>query len=220
MNRGALLLFIGNAVIFLTALSGAIWWDRRKRRTRPPFPQNLRLLRMPGEWLWRRVIENDEAIMQSILAAMLVPILFGTGLLYVIERYLRFSQVIGLLACLIGFAFCMFVCVHWIQRRLQTRANHYLGFFGERYVAEWLDSLKQRGWFIFHDVGCEGVTAKFNLDHVAVGPGGVWVIETKTCRKGRTRPNFKADQVIFDGKQIILPWGEDTKSLKQATNNA
>lgn len=34
-------------------LVGVIWWDRRRRRTRHPLPENLKLLRMPGEYLWR-----------------------------------------------------------------------------------------------------------------------------------------------------------------------
>jgi len=46
------------------------------------------------------------------------------------------------------------------------------------------------------------------------------VVETKTRRKGRARPGFKPHEVIFDGNQIIWPWGEDTEGLKQASDNA
>ena len=118
------------------------------------------------------------------------------------------------------FTFSLLFCVRWLQGWLQRRANDYLGFFGERYVAEWLDPLKAHGWFITHDVPCHGATGTFNLDHVAVGPGGIWVLETKTRRKGRARPGFKDHEVTFDGFQIIWPWSEDTDSLKQASSSA
>jgi hypothetical protein len=45
-------------------------------------------------------------------------------------------------------------------------------------------------------------------------------VKTKTRRKGRARPGFKEHEVVFDGAQIIWPWGEDRASLKQASNNA
>lgn len=47
------------------------------REPRQPFPENLRLLRMPGEYLWRRVIENDDDELQWWGAIMLVPIVVG-----------------------------------------------------------------------------------------------------------------------------------------------
>lgn len=214
------LFFTGYAVVFFAVLSGVIWWDRRRRRTKPPFPEDLKLLRMPGEYLWRRVIENDEADMQWWLVAILVPILVGAGVLQIVARCFQSSPATGLVVAVVVFVFSLLLCVRWCQRRLEGRANDYLGFFGERYVAEWLDPLKAEGWFVFHDVPCTGATGKFNLDPVAAGPGGVWVVETKTRRKGRARPGFKEHEVIFDGTQIIWPWGEDTNSLKQASDNA
>lgn len=175
---------------------------------------------MPGEFLWRRVVKNDEDDMQWLLVVMLVPMLAGGAVLFVVAKYLRSYPSAGLVVTLMVFAFSMLLCVRWCQTRLQRRADDYLGFFGERYVAEWLEPLKAQGWFIFHDIPCAGATGKFNLDHVAVGPGGIWVVETKTRRKGRAREGFKEHEVFFDGNQIIWPWGEDKNALKQASENA
>jgi hypothetical protein len=175
---------------------------------------------MPGEYLWRRVMKGDEADIQWLLAAMLIPILVGASVLRFGARHIQSSPTSALVVAGTMFVFSLMFCVRWFQIRLQRRADDYLGFFGERYVAEWLDSLKAEGWFIFHDVPCAGATGRFNLDHVAVGPGGLWVVETKTRRKGRARPGFKEHEVVFDGVQIIWPWGEDTDSLKQASDNA
>ena len=215
-----LLFFLGYITLFLVLLCAVVWWDRRRRRTRRPFPEDLKLLRMPGEYLWRRVIENNEAQTQWWLAVMLVPIIVGAAVLHVISRYLQSSPAAGLVVTVVLFAFSLLLCVRWCQGHLQRQADDYLGFFGERYVAEWLDPLKAQGWFIFHDIPCAGATGPFNLDHVAVGPGGVWVVETKTRRKGRARHGRKEHEVVFDGVQIIWPWWEETQSLKQAADNA
>jgi hypothetical protein len=214
-----LLFFILYVIAFLGTLLGVAWWDRRKRRTRRPLPEDIKLLRMPGEHLWRRVTAGDESDVQWFLIAILIPIFVGFGALLGVMHLPASWATSGLVGVVVLFVFALLLCVRWFHQRLQRRANDYLGFFGERYVAEILDPLKATGWFIFHDVQCQGATGKFNLDHVAVGPGGVWVIETKTRRKGRARPGFKDYQVVFDGNRLIWAWGEDTRALQQAGNN-
>ncbi len=220
MNLSGVPFVVGYVCIFFCALLGIMWWDRRKQRTRKPFPEDLRLLRMPGEHLWRRVIENDEADLPLWLLVMLIPLPVGAAVLYVVGIFFQSSLVVTAVVTIVVFAFSLLLCARWFQGRLRRRANDYLGFFGERYVAEWLEPLKADGWFIYHDIPCDGATSKFNLDHVAVGPGGIWIVETKTRRKGRARPGFKEHEAFFDGEQVIWPWGEDRSALRQASNNA
>jgi hypothetical protein len=98
--------------------------------------------------------------------------------------------------------------------------NRYLGHFGERVVAEAIDPLKAEGYRIFHDVPCEGKSGRFNIDHVIVGPARVYAIETKTRRKGRSRDGFAAHEIIYDGKVLAYPWGEDKHGLDQALRQA
>lgn len=78
-----------------------------------------------------------------------------------------------------------------LRRELQSLR---LGREGERAVAELLDSLRAKGFRIFHDVPGNG----FNLDHVVVAPQGVFVVETKTRSK---RPDA---QVFFDGERVLV----------------
>jgi hypothetical protein len=80
--------------------------------------------------------------------------------------------------------------------------------------------LLARGYCVFHDVPAKGAKSDFNLDHVAVGPSGVAVIETKTRRKRHARPGMKDYVVIYDGNQLIWPWAEDRHGLEQAANEA
>lgn len=63
--------------------------------------------------------------------------------------------------------------------RLQRSAEAWeQGARGERLTGERLDQLRTAGWTLFHDVRWPG-RARANIDHVAVGPQGVFVIDTK-----------------------------------------
>ena len=48
----------------------------------------------------------------------------------------------------------------------------------------------------------------------------MFVIETKTRRKGEARPGFDDHKVYFDGHELVWPWGEDSHGLAQAERNA
>lgn len=63
-------------------------------------------------------------------------------------------------------------------------AHRRMGGDAERWTAEELAKLDTRKWAIFHDVPVEYV----NVDHVAVGPGRVYAIETKWT-SAITRPS-------------------------------
>jgi len=52
------------------------------------------------------------------------------------------------------------------------------GAIGERATGEILDALRQEGWAVFHDVKWPD-RPRANIDHVAVGPPGVYVIDSK-----------------------------------------
>jgi hypothetical protein len=51
------------------------------------------------------------------------------------------------------------------------------GAAGERRTARLLDPLERHGWAILHDLAVPSSQA--NLDHLAIGPGGVFVIDSK-----------------------------------------
>lgn len=52
------------------------------------------------------------------------------------------------------------------------------GAAGEELVGVVLDGLRERGWFALHDVHL----GRGNIDHVLVGPAGIFTIETKSHR--------------------------------------
>lgn len=65
---------------------------------------------------------------------------------------------------------------------------------GEKAVGQFLETLRLDGYRVFHDIIGEG----FNIDHVIIGPTGVYSVETKTF----SMPIGKAPKIQFDGKTI------------------
>lgn len=93
-----------------------------------------------------------------------------------------------------------------------------LGFRGERLVGQELDQLLAKGYRVFHDVPFAG----FNIDHVAVGPVGVFVVETKARRKWKVKElKHPAHVVRYDGGTLTWPSGRaDRFGLEQTERNA
>ena len=54
------------------------------------------------------------------------------------------------------------------------------GAAGERRTARMLSPLERQGWVVLHDLALPGSRA--NLDHLVIGPGGVFVIDSKQYR--------------------------------------
>jgi hypothetical protein len=67
---------------------------------------------------------------------------------------------------------------------------------GERIVAEVLETIRQDGFRVFHDI----IGPNFNVDHLLVGPRGVYVIETKTI----TRPHSRIATIWYDGETVSV----------------
>src|SRR5207249_11066461 len=90
---------------------------------------------------------------------------------------------------------------------------------GEQAVAEALNdrSLVAASYTAFHDVQSDG---DWNIDHVVVGPGGVFVIETKSRSRRKAKFDQQEHVVTFDGRTLRFPWCEDYKAALQAERNA
>ena len=54
------------------------------------------------------------------------------------------------------------------------------GAAGERRTARLLSPLERQGWAVLHDLAVPGSRA--NLDHLVIGPGGVFVVDSKQYR--------------------------------------
>jgi hypothetical protein len=130
------------------------------------------------------------------------------------------TQLVALGVALIGLITSLILVTRRLIAGIDTWRNVNLGYFGERIVGEALDPLKAAGFRVFHDVPAGDEKTPFNIDHVIIGPSGVFAIETKTRRKGRARSGFAEHEIIYDGQVLAYPWGEDRHGLDQALRQA
>jgi hypothetical protein len=92
----------------------------------------------------------------------------------------------------------------------QTATSLKLGRDGEEIMAETLDSLKQEGAIVLHDIVGDG----FNLDHVVCSRRGIFAVETKT----RTKPARGNPTVVYDGNKVLVEGVEpDRNPVEQVT---
>jgi Nuclease-related domain len=106
-----------------------------------------------------------------VLAAFLAPLVIGANLAAARWSSLRWSA--GLVT---GMVIAMFVIArmsppHWIEKWQD-------GAVGEQWTGRSLRELESQGWRIFHDLDA----SHGNIDHVAVGPGGVFLLDSKRWR--------------------------------------
>jgi len=175
-------------------------------------PLKRRLLRSPGQSCTEEM-ENlfDNRILPWVVVLSMIPGMLAAGGLQCLFRValtwreMTFLTILGGVVCLICF------------RRLLSLRTIYrayrLGHLGERFVAEELDKLREQGYRTFNDLAGE----RFNIDHVLVGPTGVYSVETKTRRQraeGSPRLTFDGERVLVDG---LLP---DRDPISQARGNA
>ena len=172
-------------------------------------PLKDRPLRNPGQSV-------DEQRFHLVYDKILTPFLIASlvCILAVIEWWHYFRPAAPApktytLMALLGIGYCAFqVWRVWPQVRQLRLASE-----GEKAVGQYLERLREKGYQVFHDVIGEG----FNLDHVVIGPAGVFTIETKTWSKP-VRGNPK---IVFDGQRILVAGHEpDRDPLVQAKAQA
>lgn len=78
------------------------------------------------------------------------------------------------------------------------------GAEGEKAVGQFLERLRESGYHVFHDL----IGTGFNVDHVLIGPAGVFTIETKTWSK----PVRGDAKIMFDGEQLTAAGREPERN--------
>jgi len=93
--------------------------------------------------------------------------------------------------------------------RRQTTEAYAKGAAGERQIEYLLAPLEAKGWIMLHDRRLPG--SRENIDHVAIGPPGVFVVETKhwtgpvVIRAGKlTRQGRRTDDEIDQVKRQVV----------------
>ncbi len=104
------------------------------------------------------------------------------------------------------------------SKLLEDAQTYKLGRQGEITVGHILEVLRPFGYTPIHDVLCKGANKKyFNIDHVLVGPTGVFAVETKTWSKAKNQN----ERIIYRNGSLYA--GANNKggdALKRAKDGA
>ena len=163
-----------------------------RNRQQKKSPLKTKPLRAPGQSLSE---QRDDVLYDKLL----VPAMIGIVMLLLAGlewfRWFTNSPPRPVIASLMALVVCLWVA--WrIRRQLPYVRQLSLGLRGEKVVGQCLERLRAKGYDVFHDIVGDG----HNIDHALVGPGGVFVIETKTVRK----PSRGESEVVFDGESISV----------------
>jgi len=193
-------------------------------RSRSPFSEKL--LRPAGESLRLKIDEIREKTRDQHLTLALY--LCAPGGLAILLSGLGTALMLIIVTIIAVITFPL-AAKQWsgLKKIREELQNYRLGFDGERYVAAELEPLMARGYRVFHDFIFDmkpgGEKTTFNIDHIAIGPEGVFALETKARRKphSATNTNQEPHEVIFTGSALRFPNGyEDERSIKQALDAA
>ena len=230
---------VAGCLLVFGALFGILWFKKRKREQRGERPpQEEKILRPPGYFAICRLDELAEKLAWVVLHAVASGAVFGTvaATLWPVAAGLALGWftvkqmwVVPGFGVVVAGALSGLVAFLWLVRQIQVLWRLVdelqawnLGLRGEQAVAEKLMNreLAAAGYVAFHDLPAEKGRKKWNVDHIVVGPGGVFVLETKTRPRRRAKWKQAEHEVIFDGSVLRFPWCYDELAVSQARYNA
>lgn len=206
------------AAAFIATIAVLALWRRRGRRDDPRHPLQRDLLRNPGESKRDLVAAASwDAAEYAALALFALPLAFCFyPLKAVYEGALPEEET---LAAFLGAAALMEALILWRLWRVLARARRLaLGYEAEVAAGQELDALRHLGYRVFHDVPAEGFES--NIDHVLVGPAGVFAVQAMGRTTPRTNGSDEPWEVTYDGERLRFPGWEETLPLGQAMAQA
>lgn len=203
------------AVSFIAFWSLIYFFEIHDKRSRKKNPLTSDLLRGPGEALREKISDLRLDFFSYMILLFLMPMMvFSMHMAQ--ELYGKdpsdFLNLIHISTAggLIGFLlFKLF--------KLRKEIHRYrLGLDAEIAIGQELNQLMREGYWVYHDFPAEN----FNIDHVVIGPNGVFAVETK----GRPKP-INADgssecEVNYYGDTLVFPSWKERKPIQQAESQA
>jgi len=163
--------------------------SRKKITKRSPL--KMKPLRLPGQSLQEEIDRRFEKTLEPIVLMVFASVM---ALLEWSRWFLKspplpkFYTLLAILACCYG-----------IRKVMLTRQEFKIlkqARDGERYIGQCLEKFRESGYRVLHDV----VGTGFNIDHVLIGPTGVYTIETKTISK----PAKGSCEITYDGETVSV----------------
>jgi hypothetical protein len=198
--------------VLMLALLYLSKWRRKTTGRRPPFESLL--LRSPGHSLLGEVQHISDGITDYLGIASTFPLLLYSAYLSAFG-FKWVGKGVALLFLLAGIGAILF-SIWKVSKLARERRDKRIGYAGEMATGEELNRLMLDGYRVYHDFP----TDRFNIDHILVGPSGVFAVETKARSKG-SRGNRKDEaKVIYDGECLRFPTWVTTEPIDQAKAQA
>lgn len=196
--------------VVLTAKQGLPWQQKRKS----PFTSHF--LRAPGHSVYEKVEDLRTDVMGRMLGVMVLPV-FIFAMNSVIEdlsgRPRATLNIVILVIGGMGVIIYQLIKLYRVTRELKKMR---LGYEAEVAVGQELNQLMRLGYYVYHDLPADG----FNIDHVVIGPPGVFAIETKGRSKLVTGDGKADAKVIVEGDVLKFPHWIERKPIQQTRGQA
>lgn len=200
-------LFLFNGAIFLARRI----YHRRSRRN--PLTRNL--LRQPGHSLREQREDQIYDLLAYVAVGSALPLMLFA--LYQARLTGSTSSPTPNIGVYVAVGCVTLGLLIWrIFRSVHRLRDLGLGLEAEVAAGQELNCLMSDGYFVFHDV--PGSKA-FNVDHVLVGPTGLFAVETKGRGKAVTK-NGNGHVVEVSEDRLVFPGWTETAPLAQARLNA
>lgn len=208
LNQGlSLLVIIGSVYSLLGVLFLKIWLHQKNAKL--PVDRK-KLKRVAAQTLSEQVNDKIVDVIGLIfLSALIVTMPFA---IKGIAEVFASGELNYFLVILIALGLVYVARKLWVKSNLLIKLK--LGRDAELAVASELIELQSHGYQVFHDIQADG----FNIDHLVVGPNGIFAIETKgRYKRIKDDTNYK---VKFEKNRLAFPSWFESKPLEQAQNQA
>jgi hypothetical protein len=168
-----------------------------------------------GQSLRRKFREERRAEMRASWRSLL----FGTGLLLVCAYYVVRGD--GFLQTFMAFVLGAGLTGLWVGWMLGFNARHLTwawGAAGEQWTADELARLNSAEWRVHHDIP----DGRGNWDHVAVGPPGVFTIDSKSLSEPAIvdGEGLRAGRLRFGGNKALSSAVRMKELIERETGHA
>ena len=184
-------------------------WKEGEHRRKSPISRKV--CRYPGYTLTKEIESLDERLSTDLIVLFMIPaVTIGISSIGLLEL----SGVMGWVVFGTFYVVGIGIAISRLFRTARSLRAKRLGLAGEQVVGHQLAELYRAGFFVFHDFPLDFG----NIDHIAVGPPGVFAIETKFKRK--TKDEKDGHKMSYDEAFMHFPNGKTRKPLDQVQRAA
>ncbi len=203
-------LFVLFPVVISFSIVGLLWsitalFFARRKRYRSPLVRHL--LRGPGYSLSKQIDVINENVDSWLVTLFVFPFVF-------LSSY-ALSGAPGWLFVAFGTGFVVLSLAKLVSS-FRKRFSLRLGLECEMAQGQELNQLMQYGYRVYHDFPADG----FNIDHILIGPNGVFGVESKGRPKPKRGQGGEDAKVVYDGEKLYFPGWTETKPIEQAKRQA